>query len=259
MGKWSFNTLLFGRLPKVLDITGTEIARRCGLRQQVLSRYTTNENVVSVQVLIKLCNALRMPARFFVVDNKNFVIPNREMATIPIDSWHPITWDSQAVERTFGDGEGRIFWKDVAVAMGVSSQKPHERFSLRRRFRIDDFINICNHYTLSPFLFLIDPNSPDNSRKNRFLTMPSGKEATPPFSPTSVAALQQRITALERSVAELTDKFAALQQQHTDLLARHDRLEHSVYVSINNVTNSHIGLNAHHVEHDRVDINLDKR
>ena len=74
MDRWKFNTTLFSSLSDVLDITGTEIARRCGLRQQVLSRYTTNEIVVSVQILIKLCNSLRMPVYYFVAENNNFVI-----------------------------------------------------------------------------------------------------------------------------------------------------------------------------------------
>ena len=45
MNKWSFNMQLFSQLSNVLDITGTEIARRCGLRQNVLSRYITNVSV----------------------------------------------------------------------------------------------------------------------------------------------------------------------------------------------------------------------
>lgn len=75
MDKWSFNIQLFSRLPHVLDINGTEIARRCGLRQQVLNRYITNESVVTIQVLIKLCNSIHMPIYFFVVENDKFVIP----------------------------------------------------------------------------------------------------------------------------------------------------------------------------------------
>lgn len=224
MDKWSFNIPLFSRLPEVLDITGTEIARRCGLRQQVLSRYTTNERVVSIQVLINLCNSLRMPIYFLVAENHNFVIPNRESATIPLDYWHPVSWNYEAVDRIFGDGAGRINWKDVAIAMGSSPQKPHERFALRRRFKVTDFFTACNAFDLSPFLFLNDPNRPSLS------TSKKRKQSPPP----SYAELEQRIGTLERNLADLTQKF-------NDLFRKHEALEKSVaQVNIQNVSNSHI-------------------
>lgn len=222
MDKWSFNMPLFKRLSDVLDITGTEIARRCGLHQQVLSRYTTNETVVTVQVLIKLCNAIRMPIYYFVAENNNFVLPNRESATIPLDEWRPVSWNHDAAERIFGDGTGRIQWKAVAVAMHASSQKPHERFSLRRRFKITDFFATCNAFNLSPFLFLNDPNLPTGKAKKR---------AAQP----SHADLQHRVSVLEQDVAELKQKLETL-------LHAHEKLVKQVQVNIQNVQNSHIGI-----------------
>lgn len=213
---------LLERLSDVLDINGTEIARRCGLHQQVLIRYTTNETVINVQVLIKLCNAIRMPIYYFVAENNNFILPNRERATIPLDDWKPVSWNYDAVERTFGDGNGRIQWKDVAVAMHASSQKPHERFSLRRRFKVTDFFTACNAFNLSPFQFLNDPNRPTGKAKKR---------TTPP----SYADLQYRVDTLEHDIAVLRQKL-------TSLLHRHEELAKRVNVNIQNVQNSHIGI-----------------
>lgn len=218
MDRWKFNTALFSRLSDVLDITGTEIARRCGLRQQVLSRYTTNEIVVSVQVLIKLCNALRMPAHFFVAENNNFVIPIREEATIPLECWQPIEWNAQAVEQTFGDGDGRIYWKDVAVAMDVSSQKPHERFTLRRRFKVTDFLHTCSVLNISPFKFLIDSNR--NAVKHQSI------KAEQPYD---LADLRQQLVDLSRSVADISSKYQLLFNKHNALLKRHNELEKSFH------------------------------
>lgn len=224
MDKWSFNMPLFSRLSDVLDITGTEIARRCGLRQQVLSRYTTNEIVVSVQILLKLCNTLRMPVYYFVAEDNNFVIPNRESATIPLDEWQPISWDYDAVERIFGDGKGQIQWKDVAVVMKASSQKPHERFALKRRFKVTDFFVTCNAFNLSPFLFMIDPNRPQS-------TTSKTQTSTPP----SYAELVRKVDHLESDIAELRLKLTALLHDHEALARR-------VQVNIQNVHNSQIGI-----------------
>lgn len=226
MDRWKFNTTLFSSLSDVLDITGTEIARRCGLRQQVLSRYTTNEIVVSVQILIKLCNSLRMPAYYFVAENNNFVIPNREDATIPLDYWHPIEWNIQAVEQTFGDGEGRIYWKDVAVAMEASSQKPHERFTLRRRFKVTDFLHTCSYFNISPFKFLIDENRECSKGKGRRPAVPVAPQAgNNEAVRAEVAALTKRLNGLNATVADITAKYKDLLQRHNALLERHNRME----------------------------------
>lgn len=195
MEKWSFNSLLFSRLSDVLDISGTEIAKRCGLTQQVFSRYTTNETVVSVQVLIRICNSLRMPIRFFISEDNNHIIPNRETATVAADYWQPVGWDSQAVEKSFGDGEGRVYWKDVADAMGVTSQKPHERFLLNTRFPVTHFLAVCSRFGISPFRFLID--------KNDCRSGGTGMKS-------EVSALRRKVADLEAAVADLTLKYDRL-------------------------------------------------
>lgn len=215
MEKWSFNDLLFSRLSDVLDISGTEIARRCGITQQVFSRYTTNEVVVSVQVLIKICNALRMPCYYFVSEDNNHVLPDRESATIVAAKWIPISWDSQAVEHTFGDGEGRIYWKDVAEAMGVSLQKPHDRFLLITRFPVNDFLTTCSHLNISPFRFLIDQNRDNGKQRNKRRVIP-----TPGLS-VDITLLRQQIAELSKTTADLTDRYRAL-------LDRQSRLERKV-------------------------------
>lgn len=203
MEKWSFNQLLFSRLSDVLDISGAEIARRCDLSQQVLNRYMRGESELTLQVLIPICNHLRMPAYYFVSEDGDDIIPERERATIPLRYWHPIEWDTQAVELTFGDGEGRIFWKDVAEVMDVTPQKPHNRFLLRTSFKVDAFLMTCSRLNISPFKFLID--------KNRDIAIPqsSPKEAKKDLQ-AQVEALNKSVRSLSSTVADLTAKYKAL-------------------------------------------------
>ena len=232
MEKWTFNSLLFNKLSDVLEISGAEIARRCGLTQQVLNRYMNNDIVLSVQVLIRVCNALRMPTRYFVSKNNNHAMPDREHATVAADQWHPIEWDKQVVELTFGDGEGRIYWKDVAEAMGVSSQKPHERFLLRKRFPIDAFLTTCNRLGISPFKFLIDLNGDGGKPRDSGRASHTGGDDT--FR-ADLEKLRQKISSLEDSVSELTSKYEALLQAH-------NKLEHTINVKIDNANGSFIGI-----------------
>jgi len=220
MDKWSFNSLLFGRLTDVLDISVTEMAKRCHVRQQVLNRYMKNENELPVKILIKMCNALRMPCHFFVSEYNNHDVPNREIATISAEQWQPIEWDNQAVEHTFGDGEGRIFWKDVAVVMGVTAQKPHDRFLLRKRFPVTDFLVVCNHFNLSPFNFLVDQNRDGSGKKGKGIR----STAHPPAMLAEISALRDDVDRLARTAADLTEKYRDIAARYDDLLADHKLL-----------------------------------
>ena len=246
--------LLFSRISKVLDISEAEIARRCGMSQQVLNRYTNADIMLSVQKLLEICNAMRIPAYYFVSKDNHHVMPNRETATIPVEHWHPITWDRKAVEMAFGDREGQIFWKDVAEAMGVTPQKPHDRFLLRKRFPIDDFLQTCNNLNISPFQFLIDPNRDTSDKRKRGSTVPrnssAGKAAPPPPCPADIAALCRKIDTLSETVADLTQKYESL-------LLAHKALARRVQVNIQNVHNSHIGINDKPADCDRIDRGTD--
>lgn len=239
MDKWSFNYSLFSKLSKVLQISEAEIARKCGLTQQVLNRYTKADIMPSVQVLLKICNALRMPTHYFVSQDSIHIIPERESATVPYDLWKPVVWNMQAVELTFGDGEGKIYWKDVSAVMGVTSQKPHERFLLRKRFPIDDFFTVCSHYDISPFRFLNDPNTPDTSKRKGHATRrnsaPSPWENDPLLA--DIAELRKQITALSADVDDLTKKY-------NTLLKSHEALSRRVSVNIENINNSHLSIAA---------------
>lgn len=247
---WSFNMLLFSRISKVLDISEAEIARRCGMTQQALNRYTSADIMLSVQKLLIICNALRMPTYYFVSEDNHHIVPNRETATIQPDHWRPITWDRQAVELTFGDREGQIYWKDVAEAMGVTSQKPHDRFLLRKRFPINDFLQTCNKLNLSPFQFLIDLNLDTPAKRKSGSTVTggsaAGKAVLPPPYPADIAALCRKIDTLSATVADLTQKYQSL-------LRAHEALAHRVQVNIQNVHNSHIGINDNLADYDRPD------
>lgn len=227
--KWTFNKLLFSRLTDVLDISITEMAKRCNIRQQVLSRYVRLENELPVKVLIKMCNALRMPCYYFVSENKKYEIPNRETATVAADQWHPVGWDSQAVERTFGSDGGRIFWKDVAAYMDLSPSKPHERFLLRTRFPVEEFLDVCNHFNLSPFDFLVDDNRPGDKRKARRDT----ERSTPsPALLADIAAMRQQMASLTAKYDDMLEKYASLLESHKALLQRFDEHISSTYIGM---------------------------
>lgn len=239
MDKWSFNNQLFSKLSKVLQISEAEIARQCGLTQQVLNRYTKADIMPSVQVLLKICNALRMPAYYFVLQGSNYIIPERENATLPYDKWKPVTWDMQAVELTFGDGEGKIYWKDVAAVMGVTPQKPHERFLLRKRFPIDEFFVVCSHYSISPFRFLIDPNIRDSTKRKG---CDAERSIAPP--PQSNDPLLADIADLRRQIAALSATVDNLTKKYNTLLKSHEALSRRVGVNIENINNSHLSIAA---------------
>lgn len=228
MEKWSFNNLLINKLSEVLDLSGAEIARRCGMSQQVMNRYVNNEIVLSVQTLLQICNALRMPLYYFVSEDNNYVLPNRESATIAHDQWHPVGWNHQAVQQIFGNDDGQIAWRHVAAAMGVTPQKPRDRMLLKTRLPIDDFCKACNKLNLSPFTFLIDPN-----REVKRTSLPRSRNARKSSILPDDAALHQEIAALRQKVVDLDTTVTDLTSKYKILLERHNHLEQTVirYIS----------------------------
>lgn len=244
MVKYCFNKLLLSKLSDVLDLSATQIARRCDINQPVLYHYIKGDVELSVQGLIQICNTLRIPSRLFISENERYIIPNRETATIEVDQWKAITWNEEEVELTFGDGEGKIYWKDVANVMGVSSQRPHDRFLLRTRFPISDFLSTCTHYKISPYLFLKDDNAVKEKSKPKAKTSntSNSKSARPHYSKSTdtptYSELSQRVDALERNFATLNEKYNRLLHEHEELAKR-------MQVNIQNVQNSHIGINDH--------------
>lgn len=246
MVKWSFNSLLLSKLTDVLDLSGNEIANRCKLSQTALYHYMKGEVEMPVQALMQICNALRMPTRFFLSVNDRHVIPTRETATIEADRWKPIRWSLDAVELTFGDGEEKIFWKDVASIMGLTPQKPHERFLLRTRFPINSFLLTCSHFNLSPFLFLKDENQPADIDKAKRQTATSSSTPAKPRTAPSYAELSQRVDMLEHDIDELKEKLSELLRNQETFLRR-------MPVNIQDVHNSHIGIN------DRMDMAAEKQ
>lgn len=242
MVKYSFNQLLLSKLPVVMDISISEIARRCNISQPVIYNYIKDSIELPLQTLIQICNALRIPSRLFISENNRHIIPTRETATIEADQWKPITWNTEAVELTFGDGENKIFWKDVAEVMGVTPQKPHDRFLLRTRFPISDFLLTCTHYNISPYLFLNDDNAVKEKSKSKPNTsntsnskQPKTNHAKSTDTPT-YSELSLRVDALEKNFAALNEKYNRLLHEHEELIKR-------AHVNIQNVQYSNIGIN----------------
>lgn len=226
MDKFNFNFELITCLSSVLDLTVTEIARRCEISQSTLRLYVKQERVIPLQTIIEICNTLHIPTRYFFYE-KEAIIPTRERATIEAEHWLPIEWDNDAVEKTFGDAPRHIYWKNVAKAIGVSNHRPRGRFALKTRFPVDDFLTVCNTFNLSPYTFLIDHNP-----------IPGGASfpTSHPYAPTvihpknslraDVAAMQQKMNALFVVIDNLEQKNKVLLDRIEILSNRVDALSH---------------------------------
>lgn len=225
MEKWSFNMLLLSKLTDVMSLSCSEIARRCEVNQSALFHYIRGDYELPVQVLIQLCNGLRMPSLYFISVDGRHVIPNRETATIQADRWQMVEWNEKAVGKTFGNGKGLINWKDVAVVMGVSNYKPHERFLLHTRFPINSFLQTCTYYNISPYTFLVDTNSIPSLDVGKRRKLKE-KKHSPPLS--SYAEMSKKMDFLEQGIADLRKKY-------DDLLRKHEILERRVNSNIQSV------------------------
>ena len=126
--------------------------------------------------------------------------------------------------------------------MGVTSQKPHDRFLLRTRFPINSFLHICSHYKLSPYLFIDDPNQPRRGAKEKKpMSNPSNSKQPKPNHAKSIDTTTY--SELSRRVSSLEKDFAALNEKYNRLLHEHEELVKRVHVNIQNVQYSNIGIN----------------
>lgn len=231
MKKWSYNAQMMYRLSDIMEISVTAIAHRSNINQSVLFHAAKGDTELTVQYLIMICNALRIPSRYFISEGNDHIIPNRETATIEADHWKTITWDTEEVKTVFGEHKGQINWKDVADVMGLTSQKPHERFVLKTRFPITSFLDTCTYYNISPYRFLKDDNSLDDAMKHkRSATMKksvakaTAKKPKAPTPPT-YAALSRKVEKLEHSVADLQQRLADMQGKYADTLNRYNDMQ----------------------------------
>ncbi|MBR6142500.1 MAG: helix-turn-helix domain-containing protein [Bacteroidaceae bacterium] len=248
MVKWEFNLNLLLGLSGVLDISFAEIARRSGIKQQMLSRYIQQDFVVSVGTLIKICNALRMPFYYFVTENGVSVIPERENATVPRDDWHSIRWDGQAAESVFY--KNHISWADVSKAMGIKSQNARKRFLEGTRFPVDEFFDTCSKLQVSPYNFIIDRNRPEEKRRrgaNRKekQDVPQGFRERMESAPADdIATLRREIEELRATIGTIQGQYNTLRQDFGVLRKEYNALAYRVSVNIDTINNSHLSIAA---------------
>ena len=155
MRNWKFDYDSFRVLDDIAGYSFAKIAKMSGIPQQAISRYVIGEYDLPLQILIKICNSIRLPIHYLIIEEDKQRTLNRE-DIVPMDKWKPVYFDSNGAEYIF-TSHG-IQWKDVGEAMGVAQMNAKKRFVAGRRFPVNDFVKTCNKIKLSPFLFLIDPN-----------------------------------------------------------------------------------------------------
>lgn len=220
MKTWTFNLDLFLRMGDVLDISVSEIARRSGLHQPALNRYVQQEFVISVETLIKICNALRMPFRYFVTEDGVSIIPEREHATVPLGDWKQILWHGRDAERIFY--AQRLSWAKVAGAMGLrKGQTAKSRFIDGTRFPIDDFLLVCTKLQVSPWEFVTDGNLPAANRGGAT----QRPARTVRQEPAEVKRLKDTIADLNARLDRLQADNATMQQKMDTLLQRMEEMQ----------------------------------
>ena len=158
MKSWKFDEDLFRTLDDITGYSFSKIAHLSGIPQQAISRYVTGDYDLPLQILIKICNAIRFPIHYLIIEDGDNKCDIGRHTLVAKEDWKPVYFSGQACAHIF-TSKG-IQWKDVGEAMGMAQMNAKKRFLGERRFPVNDFIYTCNRLNLSPFLFLIDPNKP---------------------------------------------------------------------------------------------------
>lgn len=214
MPKYCVNTLLVKKLSSILELSGTDIANRCGIWPATLNRYLSGRQQLPIDVLIQLCNKMRIPIYYFISINGTSIIPTREQLTITADKFKQIRWDHEVVESTFGEHSDQIHWADVAASIGIGRKVPHEMFRLKRRFTLTRLMDICNALQLDPFQFLVDPNRMDG--KKSFVHTPA--------PPEPVVIQHEDTDGAKEELYNLRGKVSALESEVSALRAKLEKV-----------------------------------
>lgn len=224
MTKYSVNRNLISSLCAIMDLTGAEIAKRSGVWAATLGRYISGQQEIPLDFLVTICNKMRIPAYFFVKVNNMAIIPTREQMTLPRDVFQPVSWDSEAVERTFGETKGQISWKDVGVVMGIDYRKPQGWFRWQTRFTLEKFLTVCTRLQLDPFTFLVDPNRPKDlkaRRTRKAQALPKFRETYEPTeSSEALAAISTTIGDMQRQIENMQEELRILRADNLALTRR---------------------------------------
>jgi seryl-tRNA synthetase len=236
MKTWTFNIDLFLRMDKVLDITFAEIARRTGVLQPALSRYTLQEFVIPIDTLIRLCNGLRMPFRYFVAEDGVSVIPEREHATVPRDEWNKIQWHGKQAGDVFY--ANHISWTKVADTMGLTKgDSAKKRFLNSKRFQIDDFLLACTKLQVSPWEFVTDTNiaaAKLGGAKQKPVRKVQQEPAEVKRLKDTVAELNARLDKLEKENDDMKKKMTSLLWRMEEMQQKTHRITNYGPVQENN-------------------------
>lgn len=211
MKHWKFDENLFRVLDDITGYSFNRIAQLSGIQQQAISRYVTGDYALPLQILIKICNAIRFPIYYLIKEDDSLNDVGRHLL-IAKEDWKPVYFSGQASEHIFST-KG-INWKDVGEAMGMAQMNAKKRFLGERRFPVNDFIQTCNRLNLSPFLFLIDPNRKPAKRSSKgaedeILTRIDTLQNT-------LAALQQKYDLLAEQMRKLQEDKASTTRRYAD-------------------------------------------
>lgn len=121
--KYIFHTELLQNLTEILRVDGKDLALAAQVSASTWGRFVTGKSDITVQVLIDLCNATRIPIQHFIISYKASGPVTRELMTrkdyeLSERHYKECRYDLLAVRRRIGIGGGRIPPNDVAKALG---------------------------------------------------------------------------------------------------------------------------------------------
>ena len=228
--KYIFQTELLKNLKKILRVDGKGLALAAQVGAATWSRLVAGTSDITVQALIDLCNATRIPIQHFIITYKEGGPVTRELLTredyvIAEGKYKECRYDLLAVRRRIGIGGGRIHPNDVAEAIGCDKSNIEGRLNLDTKFKMRDFLLMCSTFNIPWRELLHDDNRVRRraqketdavqtalrpkmqiTQKTAPVVQKDGAENAKDGA--DIAALQAEIAALREEVARLRSRLA---------------------------------------------------
>ena len=229
--KHIFHTELLKNLADILRVDGKNLALAAQVGAATWSRLMAGTSDITVQALIDLCNATRIPIQHFIITYKDGGPVTRELLTredyvMAEGKYKECRYDLLAVRRRIGVGGGRIHPCDVAKAIGCDKSNIEGRLNLDTKFKMRDFLLMCSTFNIPWRELLHDENRvrrraqketdavqtalrPKMELKNQKTAQGAQKDgAENAKDGADIAVLQAEIAALREEVARLRSRLS---------------------------------------------------
>ena len=205
---------LIRHIGDVLFISAAEICDHTNISSATWYRITKTPEVITIQQLLTVSNALRIPVRHFFYSGSKAIILKRD--DYIANDYRECFYDGEAM-RDVVVSRSDATWKKAAEAVDMVPSRLRKSITGATRTPVARFLTVCQTFGINPFGILIDPN-PVSSAKKR-----AASDAGPDSNTLlhlEILSMRKEVDSLRKEVADISKKYARLMKERETVMRK---------------------------------------